>query len=280
MPGQPNYLMVDGIKQREYATIDTVRFTDGGKPVYVVGSGGKSFVITGDQESDGYNASLFPIALGKGGRVGYVASLNQATVVVVDGKVTPQGRMAVTEFSFSPDGLRSAYAVTGLGGGPGTIMVDHKPQVASASLAFSQVRSGDPVQYLWSPDSKYTMHYGSPGSQGYTGQFGLFLGDRYVAHGTTSRIELPVFTPDAKHLFWIAMAPNNEDMQVFLDGNVVYEFDSQGRMPLRDKGNWQMGADGTLTFIVQTVEGFQRVRVTPGPDNGIEAMISRGKVTR
>ena len=113
-----------------------------------------------------------------------------------------------------------------------------------------------------------------------TGQFGLVLGNRYVAHGTTPRIELPVFTPDAKHLFWVAGAPNNQDMQVFLDGNVVFEFDGQGRGPLADKGNWSMGADGVLTFIVQTVEGFKRIRMTPGPDNGIEAMLTRGKVVR
>ena len=123
------------------------------------------------------------------------------------------------------------------------------------------------------------MHYGSPGTQ-YTSQFALFIGNRSVAHGTTPRIELPAFTPDAKHLFWLAMAPNNQDMQVLLDGTVVFEFDGQGREPLKDKGNWEMGADGVLTFIVQTVEGFKRVRVTPGPDNGIEAMLARGKVVR
>ena len=280
LPGVPNYLIVDGVKQREYATMDSVRWTDTGKPVYVVGAGGKSFVITGDQESDGYLGGLFPITLGKGGRVGYVATLNQATVVVVDGKVTPPpARMWADEFRFSPDGLRTAYAVTAPGGGAGTIMVDHKPEAASGSVAFGQIRSGLPVQYVWSPDSKYTMHYGSPGTQ-YTGQFALFVGNRSVAHGTTPRIELPTFTPDAKHLFWLAMAPNNQDMQVFLDGNVVFEFDGQGREPLTNKDNWEMGADGVLTFIVQTVEGFKRVRVTPGSDNGIEAMLARGKVVR
>jgi hypothetical protein len=278
MPGAPNYLIVDGVKQREYESIDSVRWTDTGKPVYVVGAGGKSFVITGDQESEnGYIGGLFPIALGKGGRVGYVASLNQQAAVVVDGKVTPPpGRIDLTDFSFSPDGLRFAYAAVPPGGTAGTVMVDHKQQDASASQAFGQIRNGDPVQFVWSPDSKYTMHYGMPRP----GEFGLFLGDKYVAHGNTPRIELPVFTPDAKHLFWIAMAPSNQDMQVFLDGKVVYEFDVQGREPLRDKGNWEMGADGTLTFIVQTVEGFKRIRVTPGPDNGIEAMLARGKVTR
>jgi hypothetical protein len=281
LPGVPNYLIVDGVKQREYEAVDSVRFTDTGKPVYTVGAGAKSFVITGDQESEnGYPRSTFPIALGKGGRVGYVAQINGATAVVVDATVTPPpSRMWAAEFSFSPDGLRTAYAVTAPGATAGTIMVDHKPQAASVTVPFGQIRSGLPAQYIWSPDSKTTMHYGSPGTQ-YTGQFALFIGNRAVAHGTTPRIELPTFTPDAKHLFWLAMAPNNEDMQVFLDGNVVFEFDGQGREPLKDKGNWEMGADGVLTFIVQTVEGFKRVRVTPGPDNGVEAMLARGKVTR
>jgi len=280
LPGVPNYLIVDGVKQREYETVDSVRFTDTGKPVYTVGAGAKSFVITGDQESEnGYPRSMFPIALGKGGRVGYVASLNGAPVVVVDDKVTPPAaRMWADEFSFSPDGLRTAYAVTVPGATSGTVMVDHKP-ASSTTMPFGQIKSGLAVQYIWSPDSKTTMHYGYPGTQ-YTGQFALFVGNRSVAHGATPRIELPTFTPDAKHLFWIAGAPNNQDTQVFLDGNVVFEFDSQGRGPLADKGNWHMGADGVLTFIVQTVEGFKRVRVTPGPDNGVEAMLARGKVVR
>ena len=278
MPGQPYYLIVDGIKQREYETIDSVRWTDTGKPVYVVGAASKSFVITGDQESEnGYIGGLFPIALGKGGRVGYVASLGQATVVVADVKVTqPPPRTHLTDFSFSPDGLRLAYAAVPPGGSAGTVMVDHKQQDASASQAFGQIRNGDPVQYVWSPDSKYTMHYGMPRP----GEFGLFLGDKYVAHGNTPRIELPIFTPDAKHLFWIAGDGNRGMMEVFLDGKMIYEFDDQGRGPLSDKGNWEMGADGVLTFIVQTVEGFKRVRVTPGPEHGVEAMIARGKVVR
>ncbi|MDX2206648.1 MAG: hypothetical protein SFU57_03315 [Gemmatimonadales bacterium] len=280
LPGVPNYLIVDGVKQREYEAVDSLLWTDTGTPVYTVGAGAKTFVITGDQESDGYPRSSFPIALGKGGRVGYVASLNGATVVVVDGKVTPPpARMWSDEFRFSPDGLRTAYAVTAPGATSGTVMVDHKPQASSTSVAFGQVQKGLAVQYIWSPDSKTTMHYGYPGTQ-YTGQFALFVGNRSVAHGTTPRIELPTFTPDAKHLFWLAMAPNNEDMQVFLDGNVVFEFDGQGRGPLTDKGNWEMGADGVLTFIVQTFEGFKRVRVTPGPENGIEAMLAKGKVGR
>lgn len=281
LPGVPNYLIVDGVKQREYEAIDSLRWTDTGKPVYTVGAGAKTFVITGDQESEnGFGRSTFPIALGKGGRVGYVASLNGAPVVVVDDKVTPPpARMWANELTFSPDGLQAAYAITAPGATSATIMVDHKPQATSTSVPFGQIRSGLPEQYLWSPDSKYTIHYGYQGTQ-YTGQFGLFLGNRYVAHGTTSRIELPVFTPDAKHLFWLAMAPNNQDMQVMLDGTVVFEFDGQGRGPLTDKGNWTMDSDGTLTFIVQTVEGFMRVRVTPSPNNGVETMVARGKVAR
>ena len=37
------------------------------------------------------------------------------------------------------------------------------------------------------------------------------------------------------------------------------------------------GADGVLTFIVQTVEGFKRVRITPGPEHGVEALLAKAK---
>ena len=98
------------------------------------------------------------------------------------------------------------------------------------------------MQYVWSPDSKSVMHYGYPGTQ-YAGQFALFLGDRSVAHGTTPRIELPTFTPDAKHLFWIAIAPNNQDMQVFLDGNVVFEARGISSF-LEEEFDWRLEALG------------------------------------
>jgi hypothetical protein len=35
-----------------------------------------------------------------------------------------------------------------------------------------------------------------------------------------------------------------------------------------------------LTFLIQTVDGFKRVRVTPGPEDGFEAFLAQGKVAK
>lgn len=281
-PGGPVSLIVDGVRQREYTSVDSVRFTDDGKVAYVAQAGARWFVVTGDQESDVALGSMFvTLATGKGGRVGYAGSTTQGQVVVVDGKATRiEGRLvAVEEFRFSPDGTRYAYWVGSVGGGAGTVSVDGAPGVPSMSTDFAQFRPGikDPVKFIWSPDSKYTLHYGSPGNQGFSGEYGMFFGDRYLPMGKTSRIVMPTFTPDGKHLFWAVEAGQRSMMEVWLDGKMVFEFDEQGRAPMAAPGGWEMGADGVLTFLVQTVEGFKRIRVTPGPGTGVEALLSKAK---
>jgi hypothetical protein len=41
-----------------------------------------------------------------------------------------------------------------------------------------------------------------------------------------------------------------------------------------------MGESGVLTFFIQTVEGFKRVRITPGAEDGLEALVARGRPMR
>lgn len=283
-PGGPVSLIVDGVRQREYASIDSVRFTDDGKVAYVARAGTRWFVVTGGQESDVALGSMFvALRTGKGGRVGYAGSTTQGQVVVVDGKATRiEGRLAaVDEFQFSPDGTRYAYWVGTAGGGAGTVSVDGAPGVPTMHKDFAQARPGvkDPAKFIWSPDSKYTLHYGSPGTQ-FSSEFGMFLGDRYVPLGNTSRILLPTFTPDGKHLFWGVEAGQRSMIEIWLDGKMVFEFDELGRAPTIAPGGWEMGADGVLRFIVQTVEGFKRVQITPGADDGVAAMLAKGKAAR
>jgi len=279
--GGPVSLIVDGVRGREYASIDSVKFTDDGKVAYIARAGARWFVVTGDQESDVALGSMFvTLGMGKGGRVGYAGSTTQGQVVVVDGKATRiEGRLAaVDEFRFSPDGSRYAYWVGSAGGGAGTVSVDGAPGIPTMHKDFALARPEvkDPTKFIWSPDSKYTLHYGSPGTQ-FSSEYGMFLGDRYVPLGTTSRIGLPTFTPDGKHLFWAVERGQSGMMEVWLDGKMVFEFDLQGRAPMIVPGGWEMGADGVLRFIVQTVEGFKRVQITPGAEDGVAAMLAKAK---
>ncbi|MEZ4588990.1 MAG: hypothetical protein R2909_21675 [Gemmatimonadales bacterium] len=273
-------LIVDGIRHREYASVDSVRFTDTGTVSYVARTGAKWFVVTGDQESEVMLSSMFVgLTTGKGGRIGYAASTTSGPVVVVDGKATKvEGRLATAEaFSFSPDGTRAAWWLGSSGSPGGTVSVDGAAGAGILHRDFAQLTPGDPVRYIWNPDSKFTLHYGAAGAQ-WGNDFGFYLGDRYYTLGNVSRVVKPTFTPDGKHLFWSVEEGQRGMMTVWLDGKQVYEFDEQGRAPLAAPGGWQMGADGVLTFVVQTVDGFKRVRITPGPEHGVEAMLAKAKV--
>jgi hypothetical protein len=273
-------LIVDGVRHRDYTSVDSVRFTDAGKVTYLAQTGTKWFVVTGDQESDVMLASMFVSpTTGKGGRIGYAGSTTSGQVIVVDNKATRvEGRFAsAEEFRFSPDGTHSSVWIGAAGTPGGTVSVDGAPGAGTLHADFGQMSKGDPKRYLWSPDSKFTLHYGAPGTT-WSGDFGYFMGNRYYSLGNLSRVEKPTFTPDGKHLFWIAVAGQRGMMEVWLDGKKVYEFDDQGARPLAGDGSgWKMGGDGVLTFIVQTVDGFKRIRITPGADHGVEAMLAKAK---
>ncbi|MEO8450526.1 MAG: hypothetical protein ABI647_12075, partial [Gemmatimonadota bacterium] len=272
-----NTLIVDGKKTPEYTTIDSIWFTpDSGKVECVARSAAKTFVVVGDQESDvGFNVTVAPkVTITHGGRVGFQGGTDRGNAVYVDGKVTvvPRGEMP-EEFTFSPDGAHFAYAFAN------GVKIDNAPPSASTLRAFTRYRNGDPIQYIWSPDSKYTVYYGSVGNQGLTPQMGFFIGGKYLAQ-KAPEVGMPTFTPDASHFFWLAGDGAREMMQVWMDGKMVYEFDGRGRDPVQAPGGWGMGSDGALTFVIQTVDGFKRVRITPGTDNGFAAFVATGKPVR
>lgn len=276
---------IDGIPGRTYDRIDSLWFTPDSRHVVYLGvAASKQFVVIDSTESATGFAVGGPLvpSFTKEGRVGWMASTGQTNAVVVDGKVTPLNpRVGSFDFSFSPDGKRFAYAsggdVTGQLGG--TVHIDHLPGPSSTLRDFEQLRSGDPIRYIWSPDSRYTVNYGYPGKS-YGTDFGFIVGDRYLPVGNFPRVALPTFTPDGKHFFWLGYDGRTQDRQVWLDGRVVYEFDQQGEQPLKTTGGWLMGEDGTLTFFIQTADGFKRVRVTPGPENGFEGWLAKGKSLR
>jgi hypothetical protein len=240
------------------------------------------FAIVDHVETEaGFNAAQpLDIKLMPNGRVGWIGYTNQGAALVVDGKVTQFGpRVDAAHFSFSPDGARYAHVVGG-GAGGGNVAIDNVLGPPSMITEFAQYRNGDPKKYIWSPNGKYTLHYGAPGAQGYQGEYGFMIGGRYVSQGKYARATFPTFTPDSKHLFWIIEDGNRSVGRVFLDGRPVYEFDERGREPLKAPGGWTVDEQGVLTFFIQTVDGFKRVRITPGAEDGVEAFVARGRPMR
>ena len=285
MKGTRQRIVVDGKAGRVYDAIDSLWFSPDSKHVvYTARANAKIFVVTDETESEvGFAAHLNIVpSFTKEGRVGWMAATGQTNAVVVDGKVTPLNpRVGSFDFSFSPDGKRFAYVLGGDVSGQlgGTVHIDHMPGPSSTLRDFEQLRSGDPIRYVWSTDGRYPVNYGYPGTT-YGSDFGFIVGDRYLPVGNVARVALPTFTPDAKHFFWLGFEGRTTMRQVWLDGRMVYEFDQQGDAPLKAPGGWLMGEDGTLIFFIQTVDGFKRVRVTPGPENGFEAWLAKGRALK
>jgi hypothetical protein len=283
MNGQPQRVIIDGKLGQQYDAIDTLRWSPDSKhAVYTARSGANLFGVVDHVETEaGFNAAQpLDIKLMPNGRIGWIGRTNQGPALVVDGKVTQMDRRADADmFSFSPDGAHYAYVANGSVAG-GNVSIDNVLAPPSTITDFGQYRNGDAKKYVWSPNGKYTVHYGAPGAQGYQGEYGFMIGGRYISQGNLSRVTLPTFTPDSKHLFWLVEDGNHSLIKIFLDGRSVYEFDAQGNAPLKAPGGWTMDERGTLTFFIQTVEGFKRVRVTPGTEDGFEAFVARGRPMR
>ncbi|HYW49818.1 MAG TPA: hypothetical protein VE861_04380 [Gemmatimonadaceae bacterium] len=285
MAGARQRIFADGKAGRVYDAIDSVWFSPDSKHLaYTARAGSKVFVITDDVESEiGFaaNERIVP-RFGKGGRAGWLASTGSGLAVVVDNRVTqldPRG--SAFDFSFSPDGSRFAYVASSdrSGQSGGNVFVDHVSGPPSLLRDFAQYRNGDPVRYIWTPDGRYTVHYAAPGTR-FGNDFGFVIGGRYLSQGNMSRVVLPTFTPDGKHLFWLVEDGQRSVMRLFVDGRPIFEYDADGRDPLKVPGGWVMGDDGVLSFFIQTVDGFKRMRVTPGPENGFESWLAQGKPLR
>lgn len=284
--GSRQRVVVDGRPGPDYDTIDSVWFSpDSKRAVYTGRSSTQTFVVIDTVESEVGFAVIPPISVKftRGGRIGWLATTQQGDAAVIDGKVTRMPpRVPAGAFSFSPDGSRFAYFLGAEASGTfgGNVVVDHAPGPPSRLQEFAQLRAGDPIKFIWSPDGKYTVHYASPGTGAHTGEFGFVIGGKFLSSGKTARVVFPTFTPDAKHLFWMVEDGANQVMKVVLDGRAIYEFDMLGIEPMKVPGGWEMGEAGTLTFIHQSAEGFKRVRVTPGSENGFEAWLATGKPLR
>ena len=189
------FLLADGKRTQEYQNIAAVDFAPDGRVVYQASSGGRSFVVVGDQESAGYplllltRATMNPsapdadrVAAIRGGSIGYIAlsSTSQDATVVVNGKgiVRRQARDLV----FSPDGSRFAFAWDrGLAGG--AINVDGIDDPSGRTEPFFLITSdgyGAPQsRVLFSPDGKHVVRFGRQTTE----TAGVFVDGGFTATG-------------------------------------------------------------------------------------------------
>ncbi|HEV8197379.1 MAG TPA: hypothetical protein VGP87_12105 [Gemmatimonadales bacterium] len=270
------FVIADGKKGLEYQHVGEMLFTAAGTIVYAATNANKQFVIVGDQESDGYQSmAMFPTQVTgvtrpfaiAGSRVGFMAAANGGgfdRLVVVDGKVYTKRNAG--ELTFSADGAHFAFMFDGgynLDGtdvpGPGLLTFRPAPVDQFAM---------PPGRFLFSPDGKHLVAFGRAS----TGA-GIFVDGKFLLSGNGTPYS-PTFTPDSRHLFWMERIPNDGHWAVFLDGKPVVTLDVNDRM-VDVPGAWEMGADGTLSVVGPTAEGYQRIRIIPGSDSSIDTMLAK-----
>jgi WD40 repeat protein len=288
-------LVVDGKKGQEYDYIEHFGFTpDSSKVVYVARMGRQVFVVTGEEESDGYqrvvgpDPAALPVAFGAGGkRIGYaVQTMNSQCGVVVDGKLTlVPPPSCVTEVSFSSDGSRYASF------GGATLIVDGAVQNRGAPAFNNRTTSG--IGVVFSPDGKYIAHLAGIPSD--ASRVALVVNDRQMLlPSSTQRAQvfMPTFTPDGRHFVFAGVAgggfPLGQELIVYVDGRPAARFPGgapgfpwlANHSPLSAENGpaWEIGPAGVLTFLVKDgVDAnavMKRVKITLPTDTNIDTMLS------
>lgn len=275
------WIMTNGKKGQEYADgVSNVAFTADGKPVYQGKTNGKSFLVVGDQESDGYGtitgqmeftrdtrntANFEPApAVIRGNKVGFLTRTGQGgnqSVVVVEGKKYPA--LNAANLTFSPDGARFAF----LSGHPYVAATVDGVAYEKMTVDPSLGNIGHQGTFQWSKDSKHVAWIvGAPTT-------GVAIDGKYIAAPGMTRFLK--FTADGKHLVWIVRAPPGH--LVFVDGEKVLELPQN--LPLENEADiyWSFAEDGTVTFIAQDGEAMKRFKITPGTDTSVETVLAKAK---
>jgi hypothetical protein len=195
-------------------------------------------------------------------------------LVVVDGKAT-QRQSTRQNLTFSPDGEHYAYT---FGLTAVTLAVDDVVEKGSSVIPMGD-GTHDGVSFLFSPDGKHIVHYGSRTSDQ---QMGFFIDGKFVAGRRAMRPGNPTFTLDARHILWFETVLNAEGrprgFAVYVDGRPAYEvedpIDEHTNLWTKMRGTWEMGADGVLTLLAREADGMKRIRITPPADTSIDSFLS------
>jgi len=278
------WVVVDGKKGQEYQGIAPVGFAADGRFVYGANMRNQTFLVTGDQESDGYISMMSPITDVVGFKpllnhtpmqppatlVGNHIAFNAQTptggamrTIVVDGKTLQ--REAAGPVAFSSDGAHFAFT---FGRPPGrTLNFDGKdlPGDVFTFQAPSFWPNHRPrAEFVFSPDGKRVAYFAQqPGNAS-----AVYLDGKPVVTFSGNPENL-TFTPDGRHLLWLGRTGTGQT--VYVDGRASVQFDGNFQMQA-SPGTWQMGADGTLTVVAQAGDAIKRFRITPGSDTSADTI--------
>jgi hypothetical protein len=266
-------MVIDGKMGREYRMITDFAFSPDGSHSMYKALAGKTFVVTGDAESDGYQA-IDSLRFG-GTHTGFIAnkaSGNAPWEVVIDGKSTPRSdATAASLFNLSPDGSHWAY-ITGFGNAVGVVVDGMDPGMATVR-GFGRDWHG--ARFVWSPDSKHFATFGTSKSMPNYDDSGILFDGKFLKLGVNYAFN-PTFTPDGRHFLFLTYDPGNSKESIYVDGKVVGQVDVNNSLA-DNPAAWEVGTDGVLTLVAQDAGAIKRFRITPGSDTSVETLLALGK---
>jgi hypothetical protein len=280
------WVVVDGKKGQEYQTIQPAGFTADGRLVYGAGMRNQTFMVVGDQESDGYGSILSasdpmtavyekrlfslpslgaPAALA-GNHVAFTAANgNGGTMltVMVDGKALQ--RESAGRVIFNADG--SHFGFTFGNSQSRTLNIDGKDLTGNV-MTFQQPGNGrnrPRGEFVFSPDGRRVAYFVMQPNN----NSAIYVDGKPAAVFAGSQPENLTFTPDGKHLLWLAGVSGSQI--VYVDGRQALKVDGNSQIQL-SPGAWEVGADGTLTVVSQAGDAIKRFRITPGADTSVDTI--------
>ena len=285
-PQQETFMIVDGKKELIYQDIlatDPYKPSfspDSSKFVYVARAvNGQTFVVVDGEESDGMQGlSLHPTWSPIGSRLAWGGTTPaQRRVFFIDGKSVPlpPNTEPGGSFRFTPDGAHTSWSY----GGPNalTLMVDGAavPNIAGMGFIGGEGFDGRDATVKFSPDGKHVV-YAAREPKDFSKQ-GIWMDGKFITPLTAPQVNRVTFTPDSQHVAWAVsgLKDNRGVYRVFVDGREVLAYNNS--MADVIAGAWEMGDDGTLTFLGADGSTLKRYRIPPPADSSITTMLAAAK---
>lgn len=266
------FMVIDGKKERDYEAIGSFEFShDSSKAIYCAKSGPKWYLVINGEESKGNSTGIMVVQNKQGTRLAYVLGSGTSQSLELDGKSIPA--RGVHALEFSPDGGHYAYVTSDM-----TLVVDGTEQagIKITAMAYKEpvltasgwTLSGNPRQFVFSPDGKHIAHVGMQKKRQ-----GLFVDGVFVS-GSSGEIGRVYFTPDSQHLVWTERVKALH--HIYVDGHDVAQLEKSVASVTFDvtAGNWAMGDDGVFNITGLSGDSVKRLRVTPSADMSVASMLA------
>lgn len=280
--GSETFMIVDGKKEPRYANIyTTAPFVPSFSPDsahfgYVAQAAPGSFIVLDGEESEAFQSIRLPLTWNSTGSHFAYGGMTpaQKRMYYVNNKPIPlpPNMEPSTTFRFTPDGAHTSWHAGGQG--DCKLFVDDTPITGVVATGFvgGQAVDGKDLAVKLSPDGKYRVYPGRDPKN--PARLGMWVNDKLITTHTLPQVNRVTFTPDGQHVAWAiaGLKDNRGAYRVFVDGREVVSYHSSGAD--ETAGAWEMGADGTLTFLGADGSALKRYRIPPPSDSNITSMLA------